>query len=308
MTSKPISLQRLTDNLVVAYLLVTAGLVMVHLSLLPGWQTYLAAHILAAGAIFSLRFLRRRLPPVLEFLRNWYPIIAFPFLYKEVAVFAAAFGNWGLTEPIRALETALFGGQPSIYLSELLPYVALSEFAHFCYLSHVLLLPSFAGIWYHTRRETAFRELIFLVSVTLTTSYLFFILFPVDSPFYLSEPPGKPLAGHFFYELVHFVSDRGGARGGAFPSTHVSITSVIWLVAWHQQRKLAYWLTPIALGLVFATVYGRFHYVLDVMAGLALASTVVGAYRLASKRRSGLLPPAGSRWLATGKSNLGRSR
>jgi membrane-associated phospholipid phosphatase len=173
--------------------------------------------------------------------------------------------------------------------------VALSEFAHFCYLSHVLLLPTFAGIWYHTRRETAFRELIFLISVTLTTSYLFFILIPVDSPFYLSEPPGKPLAGHFFYELVHFVSDRGGARGGAFPSTHVSITTVIWLVAWRQQRKLAYWLTPIALGLVFATVYGRFHYVLDLMAGLAHAGVVVGAYRLVFKCLSLRLEPGAAK-------------
>ena len=83
---------------------------------------------------------------------------------------------------------------------------------------------------------------------------------------------------------MHFVSDRGGARGGAFPSTHVSITSVIWLVAWHRQRKLAYGLTPLALGLVFATVYGRFPHVLDVIAGLALAGVVVGAYRLTSKR------------------------
>jgi membrane-associated phospholipid phosphatase len=65
----------------------------------------------------------------------------------------------------------------------------------------------------------------------------------------------------------------------------VSITTVIWLVAWYRQRKLAYWLTPIALGLVFATVYGRFHYGLDVMAGLVHAGVVVGTYRLVSKCR-----------------------
>jgi membrane-associated phospholipid phosphatase len=285
MTSEP-NLRRYTDNVVVAYLLATAGLVLVYRSRLPHWDTYLTVHLLLAGAVYSLRFLRRKLAPVPEFFRNWYPVIAFPFLYKEVEVFAAAFGNWGLTEPIRELETALFAGQPSIYLSELLPFVVLSEFIHFCYLSHVFILPSIGGYWYHTRRETAFRELIYLVSITLGASYLFFILFPVDSPFYLSKPPGKQLSGHFFYELVHFVSDRGGARGGAFPSTHVSITTVIWLVAWRQQRKIAYWLTPIALGLVFATVYGRFHYVLDVIAGLALAGVIVGAYGLWSGKSS----------------------
>jgi membrane-associated phospholipid phosphatase len=210
-------------------------------------------------------------------LRDWYPVILFPIFYKEVEVFAAAFGNWGLTEPIRRFEVALFGGHPSLTLAERLDWVPLSELLHACYLSHVVLLPGLGGYWYATQR-IVFRELVFLVSMTLAISYLFFILFPVDSPFYLSEPPGEPLSGHFFYDLVHFVSDNGGARGGAFPSTHVSVTTVILWVAWQRQRMIAYCLTPVALGLFFATVYGRFHYVVDVFAGWALAATITGAY------------------------------
>jgi membrane-associated phospholipid phosphatase len=240
-------------------------------------------HVAAAGVIAALRFLPSRLPRIVQFFRDWYPVIVFPILYKEVEVFAGAFGNWGLTEPIRRLEVALFAGHPSIYLSERLNWVPLSEFLHFCYLCHVLLLPALGGYWYHTERGV-FRELLFLVSTTLAISYLLFILFPVDSPFYLSSPLGEPLAGHIFYNLVHFVSGYGGARGGAFPSTHVSVASVIWWVAWHRQRTITYWLTPIALGLFFATVYGRFHYVLDVIAGLALAAGVIGAYALRSRR------------------------
>ncbi len=41
-----------------------------------------------------------------------------------------------------------------------------------------------------------------------------------------------------------------------------------------------YWLLPIYVGLVSATLYGRFHYALDVFPGWALALTVVGPYRL----------------------------
>ena len=62
-------------------------------------------------------------------------------------------------------------------------------------------------------------------------SFLFFIPFPVDSPYYLSEKLGPPLAGHLlFFDLVHQVSLRGGARGGAFPSAHVSAAGVIRIV------------------------------------------------------------------------------
>ena len=50
-----------------------------------------------------------------------------------------------------------------------------------------------------------------------------------------------------------------------------------------QPRWLA-WLLPIYVGLVFATVYGRFHYVLDIIAGLLLALVIVAGYRFAFRR------------------------
>ena len=124
----------------------------------------------------------------------------------------------------------------------------------------------------------AFRELLFLVCVAFYGSYLFFILFPVDSPFYLADPPGGPLADYFFYNLVHEISSRGGARGGAFPSTHVSGAVIVLVVAWKRQRQLAYLLTPLVLGVIVATVYGRFHYALDTIAGLAFGVAITSSY------------------------------
>jgi membrane-associated phospholipid phosphatase len=50
------------------------------------------------------------------------------------------------------------------------------------------------------------------------------------------------------------------------------------LVAWRHQRRLACLLVPIIAGLLVATVYGRFHYVLDTLAGVGLAIAVVSAY------------------------------
>jgi membrane-associated phospholipid phosphatase len=109
---------------------------------------------------------------------------------------------------------------------------------------------------------------------------VFFILLPVDSPYYLSPRLGRPLAGHLFFDLAHEVSARGGARGGAFPSAHVSGTVLVTLVAWRYQRPLAYLLVPFTLGVMVATVYGRFHYVLDALAGAGLSAVVFAAYRL----------------------------
>ena len=254
----------------------------------------MALHLLVAILVSSLRFTftrSKRIPSFFRFWRDWYPFLAFPLLYKEVEILAAAFGDWSLTGPIRALETSLFAGQPSIYLSEYWPWVPLSEYLHFCYFSYILIIPTVAAYWYAARRA-AYQELILLLGGTFYSSYIFFVLFPVDSPYYFPERLGEPMAGQFFYDLVHELSSLGGARGGAFPSGHVSASVVLLLVAWRSQRQLAYGLLPIVSGIAVATVYGRFHYLLDSIAGIVLAATVVISYWFLESKHAALPEPS----------------
>jgi membrane-associated phospholipid phosphatase len=274
---------RWTTSLTASYLAITALLIASFGSAVPARVQLDAAHLLLSGLLLILNRARPR-AGIGRVIRDWHPLALFPLLYKEVELLAPVLGDWRLTAAIPAWEAALFAGQPSLYLSERLAFVPLSEFLHFCYLSYVIVIPAVAGYWYVSRREAAFGELLLLLSAVLLGSYLFFILLPVDSPYYVSQRLGPPLSRHFFFDLVHQVSDRGGARGGAFPSAHVSGAVVVSLVAWRHQRRLAYLLVPIAVSVMIATVYGRFHYALDSLAGAALAIAVVGAYRYLSGR------------------------
>jgi membrane-associated phospholipid phosphatase len=269
---------RWTTRLTASYLAITAALIAILGTAVPGRIWLVGVHLALAGALLILSLVRPH-AQTLRVIRDWHPLMLFPLLYKEVELLAPALGDWRLTAAIPAWELALFAGQPSLYLSERLAFVPLSEYLHFSYLSYVIVIPSVAAYWYVSRREAAFGELLFLLSIVLLGSYLFFILLPVDSPYYLSPRLGPPLAGHFFFDLVHEVSARGGARGGAFPSAHVSGAVVVSLVAWRHQRRLAYPVVLITASVMVATVYGRFHYVLDTIAGAALAIAVVVAYR-----------------------------
>ena len=271
-------LQHRTDELTAVYLLVTASLMVLFREEVAHWSLLFCLHLITAASLLWLRSLSSPSRRSWKFLHDWYPVMVFPLFYKEVEFLAAAFGNWGLTEPIRSLEANLFQGHPSLYLSERWSWVPLSEYLHFCYFSFMVLLPVVGGYWYGRGHMLAFRELLFLVGVAFYGSYLFFILFPVDSPFYLADPTEGPIADYFFYNLVHEISSRGGARGGAFPSTHVSASIIVLMVAWKRQRRLAYLLLPMVLGVIVATVYGRFHYVLDTIAGLALGVVITSLY------------------------------
>ena len=274
-------LQQCTDAVAALYFLFTGAIVCFHRAQFPAWRVYLSIHLLVAAGICMLhRLPLKRLAGVTGFFRDWYPAFLFPVLYKEVEQFALAFGDWRLTKSIQQLEVSFFGGHPSLYTSLLYPWTPLSEYLHFCYFAYLLLLPIVGGWWYFNGRRDDFHELMLLVTTTLFSSYAFYISYPVDSPFYLFMPLEAPLNDGFFYRLVHFLSDRGGARGGAFPSAHISVSLVIWLVVWERQRRMAWILAPVIAGLVGATVYGRFHYMLDLLAGLLVAILVMECYHL----------------------------
>ena len=65
-------------------------------------------------------------------------------------------------------------------------------------------------------------------------------------------------------ELEHTKDD-------AFPSGHTMITVFCLLVAYRESRRLFRAWLPIAILLIVSTMYCRFHYVVDVIAGLSLA-------------------------------------
>ena len=208
---------RRTTQATVVYLTVTATLVVVFLDTLDRWPIFVGTHLTMSGLLIWLSRLSAP-PPLLRAFRDWHPIVLLPLLYKEVEVFAAAFGDWGLTTSIPALEATLFNGQPSLYLSEQWPSVALSEYLHFCYLSYVLVIPGLAGYWYATGRRVAFHELVLVLALAMFGSYVFFILFPVDSPYYVSDRLGPPVAATCSSTWSTRCRREGGHAAGRSPA------------------------------------------------------------------------------------------
>jgi len=270
-------LRAATDGVVSVYLVATAFLLLIAPDKPAWWGVVPAAHLGVVALIWLARTRKGPRSRLFTVLRDWYPVFLMPPLFKEVEFLARRLGDWRLTAVVQKWDLAIFRADWSLELSRSFPWVALSELLHFSYFAYLLLVPAIGARWYLAGCRRAFGELVFLVVVTAYASYLFFVLFPVDSPFYLQPPPGKPFDGYPFYNLVHIVSGHGGARGGAFPSAHVSITTAVWLAALRNDRRLAGWLLPVAFGIFVATVYGRFHYVLDVFAGWTLALLVYGS-------------------------------
>ena len=259
---------RWTTTLTASYLAITAALVAILGTNVPGRVWLIAVHLTLSGALLSLNRARPA-AGILRVINDWHPLMLFPFLYKEVELLAGSIGDWRLTAAIPAWESALFRGQPNWYpertdgvraavrvLAFLLP--VLRDRHSIC--GSVLVRQRTAGGLRGTAAAIVDGDAGELLVLHRAAG---------GHPILPVAAPGPAALWPLFFDLVHRVSAYGGARGGAFPSAHVSGAVVVSLVAWRHQPRLAYLLVPITVSVMVATVYGRFHYALDVLAALA---------------------------------------
>jgi len=100
------------------------------------------------------------------------------------------------------------------------------------------------------------------------SSYLLFFLYPIEGPrWHYAAEYINSVDGPFFRQMVEYVIANGAVRGGCMPSTHFAIAIVIMLYCFKHYRKVGFMMVPINIGLAAGTVWGRFHYISDVVIG-----------------------------------------
>jgi membrane-associated phospholipid phosphatase len=255
------------------YLLVT-GLLVASVGNPPlAWWPTLLLH---TAGIAAMLFVLPRLRPTgwPAFVRDWIPVLLPPLFYAEVARLNQVLGSGYHDRAIQAIEGALFvssaGVQPGAALRTLMPWPAVGEYLHFSYFAYYLLLPLLAGVLYYRGGIREFRYVVTTVLATFYVCFLCFILFPVAGPWYRLPHPSPRAIGEFFPHLVHLVLARAASKGAAFPSSHVAVAVVIWLLAWRFARRVFWLFAAIVPTLVIGTIYGGFHYAIDVAAGTAV--------------------------------------
>lgn len=98
-------------------------------------------------------------------------------------------------------------------------------------------------------------------------------------PYFPSEPPRTVFPGELFgsYDTVFrrfnwWILGGAGIHTSVFPSGHVSAAFGVGfglLFAIPERRFWGFAMTAVAAGISMATVYGRYHYAVDALAGLA---------------------------------------
>jgi membrane-associated phospholipid phosphatase len=225
--------------------------------------------------VVFLTQLTRPLPKALSIALDFYPAAFIPFVYESLGVLIAAARGGPRDDLLIAADRAILGGDVTVLLQ---PFVrpGLAAFLYVAYSTYYFLPLVLGGaLWKRSVPEA--RRFIFTLSVCFYVSYAGYFTIPAYGPrTALAALHTVPLDTHPVARAIErTINELEHTKLDAFPSGHTMITIAVLIVAWKRHRKAFWSLLPVAALLIVSTMYCRYHYLVDVLAGIVLAFATV---------------------------------
>ncbi len=171
----------------------------------------------------------------------------------------------------------IFGVQPTIWLER---YVSpwFTDYMVFCY-ALMFILPAVLGfILYHNKRYADFRNITVALVIIFIIGYAGYILVPATGPrFVLQGKYDVDLQGDLYDKSTIVWNSLETVQRDCFPSLHTAFSAIALFFSFkyravYRGGKILFWIyLPLTVSLWFSTVYLRYHWVVDVIAGMLLA-------------------------------------
>jgi membrane-associated phospholipid phosphatase len=203
-----------------------------------------------------------------HFWRHWYPHLFFLFCFEELGKLVHLISPAWQDTKLIAADYWLTGVHPTVWLE---PFAtpARNDFMQFTYLTYFTYLLVVGGVLYYRRDWRAYWSVMTYSAVGYTIGYVIAIVFPIESPWFsMAGAWHGSLQGGPITATINFIEHFGRVRGAAFPSEHVAGSVAALWGAWRHRRWLFWVLAPLVLCMCVSTIWGRYHYVVDVFAGM----------------------------------------
>jgi len=209
-----------------------------------------------------------------------------------------------MDESLVRLDLRLFGVEPALWLERFNWHPVVEWFSFFYFSYFAICIAYMLGVIWLTRPGHRQAEFAIGTLIVFSIGQLGYTAVPGYGPIrYLESQFHGPIAGGFWWSCVWNTVKAGGAMKDIFPSLHTAVPFWFTLFSRHQAKTDPRWRWPARItaffsaNIIVSTMLLRWHYGVDVVAGLALATTAgFFAPRLAAReeewRRSlGFTPP-----------------
>ncbi len=211
----------------------------------------------------------------LHFVKTIYPLFFLSFFYAETSYMKNIIFQKNLDVYAVALEQMFWKCQPSIEFSKTMSQAWFSELMSLCYFSYYLItIVGLICIYFFNRKKI--NKSIFIVACSFYMYYLIYALFPIVGPqFYFKNLSTENETLYFFGKLMRNILENFEEPTGAFPSSHVGIAIIMSYISFKYLKAFFYISLPFVIGICFATVYLKAHYLIDVVAALVTVPVFV---------------------------------
>ncbi|MBT3253464.1 MAG: hypothetical protein HN995_14295 [Candidatus Marinimicrobia bacterium] len=208
---------------------------------------------------------------VFQFVRDFLPVLFVLIIYYNLQDAIFILNPRDIHHTLINLDGKLFGIQPTVW-AERFYHPRLTDWFSFTYLNYYFMTLILLGLLYLKQRYDDFRVIVATIMIGYFIGFISYIIFPASSPF-LVIPEAYEVDiwkdTSFFSWLTYTIVDLSPHRvRDAFPSMHNAIVLLTLILAWRYHRTYFWIQLPLAISLPFATVYLRYHYVVDIIGAI----------------------------------------
>jgi membrane-associated phospholipid phosphatase len=240
---------------------------------IPLWRSLLWRYALCAGVLLALKRCSDRevLGRVGKFINDFSPILYIILIYQSLGDLSQ-YLHPDIDPQLIRIDFLLFGVHPTVWLERwIVPW--LTDVLSVAYLSYFFLPARLVHTLYLKNPRRDFDLAVFVLLLVWYLSFCGYLLFPAIGPRYtLAHLQLVSLNGSFIGDFVsHLIELVEGNHRDCMPSGHVAIALIVLPLSYRYARLLFYLFCPMVGALIISTVYLRYHYVIDLFAGAALA-------------------------------------
>jgi membrane-associated phospholipid phosphatase len=219
-----------------------------------------------------INFLGQFFQPFVKIFRDWFPFLLLSACYFSLYSNLMLRVNPHTADALLAnIDAAVLGNQAAFLLERWIhPWI--TDFLSFIYFSFVLFLPGVALYFYLAKEEEAFRRLMMGYLTIILMGVVSYLIVPAIGPEkFFADRFTRDLQGQTLSRGVDYIINAARVAHDCFPSLHVGIPLLLSFYLRDYRRK-AFIPSLVYVALMcFATVYLRYHYVIDVVAAFAYA-------------------------------------
>ncbi len=287
------------DILVIGFLALLTMLNVVFSERIAYWWQLVAINFAATGFVFWLGFARHHCgSKIIRVVHDWYVAPTVFFSFKEIyfMIKPIHFGRY-YDDVLIAIDRRIFGVDPTHWLMQFAnPF--LTELLQLAYTAFYLLFLILGYELYRRHNLDLFHYFMFTCVYGFFLSYLGYFMLPAVGPrFTLHDfmALDRDLPGVWLTPYLRWFVNAGESvvmdvsndvalattQRDVFPSGHTMMTLVLMYLSGKYNARSRYFIYITGTLLIIATVYQRYHYVIDLVGGaLFMVFCVLTSQRL----------------------------